>query len=383
MMLIRDEIGLPYAEERIKFLNLNLPPDGLYCVYILGVRNYLSKFSVMSEKDKQLTSFKAISISEEVVNELCAGYVFESRQDEFAVLLSLKDDYETELLRIADGIISRLQNELKLSVVIGISRAERGVENLKSLYAGARNAIKSAMLDAGKRIAIDRFGGNSEGSRRIYLKDQQKLADSLLAGNNEGAERALNHIFKETAKYEKGLARNCLFYIVASLMQSMSELQNSSESVLPDAKSVCERFFSLEKVEDMQSYLLSLCLDCCDSLNSMNKSQPKGIIRQAKKIIEEKYAENLSVNDIAKEVFLTNTYLCFLFKQETGMTINEYLIDVRIRAAKAMLDNANNKIYDVAFAVGYKSVSYFTRLFAKTTGITPSEYRGKVSFRKE
>lgn len=101
------------------------------------------------------------------------------------------------------------------------------------------------------------------------------------------------------------------------------------------------------------------------------------IVERVKDIINKKYNTNLTINSIAQEVFIAPTYLCLIFRQETGDTLNEYLTRVRIDKAKELLMDRNIKLYDVCFAVGYVDASYFTKIFKKITGMTPSDFREK------
>ena len=67
--------------------------------------------------------------------------------------------------------------------------------------------------------------------------------------------------------------------------------------------------------------------------------------------------------------------MCVLFKQETGMTMKNYINDVRIREAKRMLSDGYAKIYEISEACGYQTSQYFSRVFQKKFGVLPGEYR--------
>jgi two-component system response regulator YesN len=95
--------------------------------------------------------------------------------------------------------------------------------------------------------------------------------------------------------------------------------------------------------------------------------------------IEKNYMnENLSVKDISTCVFLSPAYMCTYFKQETGKTINQYITEYRIDKAKEFLAEKANRVSDVAGMVGYSDGNYFTKLFKKSLGMTPSEYRERL-----
>jgi len=118
-------------------------------------------------------------------------------------------------------------------------------------------------------------------------------------------------------------------------------------------------------------------------MQSLSKTHSHAIVDQVRRKIEERYKEQISISTLAEEVYLTPTYLCVLFKQTTGSTINEYLTMTRLEKAKQLLADSNIKLYDVCYEVGYLSPSYFSRLFKKYVGISPSEYRNMTLSSKE
>jgi two-component system response regulator YesN len=113
----------------------------------------------------------------------------------------------------------------------------------------------------------------------------------------------------------------------------------------------------------------------------MSTPHTNTVIKRVREIIDAQYMEQLSVTSLADSVYLTPTYLCVLFKQATGRTINEYITQVRLDKAKEYLTQTNIHLYDVCYKVGYLSPSYFSRLFKKYNGMTPGEYRESVALK--
>ena len=110
-------------------------------------------------------------------------------------------------------------------------------------------------------------------------------------------------------------------------------------------------------------------------INTRSETHSHYIIERVRDIIQTRYMEQLSIASLAEEVYLTPTYLCVVFKQETGQTVNEYLTQIRMQQAKQFLADPHIKLYDVCYKVGYLSPSYFSKLFKKITMMTPSEFR--------
>ena len=103
-------------------------------------------------------------------------------------------------------------------------------------------------------------------------------------------------------------------------------------------------------------------------------------IYRSKDYISNHYMDhNRSVKSVSENVFLSVSYLCTYFKSETGVTLNQYITDYRIRKALNLLSSTNMKIIDVSSAVGYKDSNYFAKLFKKQTGMSPKEYKKKFA----
>ena len=75
---------------------------------------------------------------------------------------------------------------------------------------------------------------------------------------------------------------------------------------------------------------------------------------------------------------MSSTYVCTLFKGETGVTLNQYITGFRMEKAKELLSDPKYRISDVSVRVGYPDGNYFGKSFKKAVGMTPSEYRDRV-----
>ena len=86
---------------------------------------------------------------------------------------------------------------------------------------------------------------------------------------------------------------------------------------------------------------------------------------------------DLSVHDIAAHVYVTPTHLCYLYKKNTGQTIGQFILRVRMQKAENMICNTAMKVSEIAHATGYANPNYFSRIFQDYFGLTPTEYREK------
>ena len=101
-------------------------------------------------------------------------------------------------------------------------------------------------------------------------------------------------------------------------------------------------------------------------------------ITRAKEFINERKGEDMSLNDVAKVVNMSTFHFCKMFKKATGLTFTEYLSLVRIAKAKNLLLNPNLRVSEIAYEVGFQSLTHFNRIFRKMVGESPSQYREKL-----
>jgi len=87
----------------------------------------------------------------------------------------------------------------------------------------------------------------------------------------------------------------------------------------------------------------------------------------------------LSLGQVAKAVNMSTFYFCKMFKKITGINFTDYLSRVRIEKAKNLLLNPNLRISEIAYEVGFQSLTHFNRVFKKITGQSPTQYRGQLA----
>ena len=98
-------------------------------------------------------------------------------------------------------------------------------------------------------------------------------------------------------------------------------------------------------------------------------------IETVKKMIAENLGTEISRDELAAAVYLNPDYLTRRFKQETGLSLSDYIIEKRVALAKRLLLKTELSIVEISEKAGFSYSSYFVRLFRKKTGITPQQYR--------
>jgi AraC-like DNA-binding protein/ligand-binding sensor protein len=102
------------------------------------------------------------------------------------------------------------------------------------------------------------------------------------------------------------------------------------------------------------------------------------IIRRAKEYIQQHQADDLSLGEVARAVNTSTFYFCKMFKKYTGINFTDYLSRVRIEKSRNLLLNPNLRVSEIAFEVGFQSLTHFNRVFKKILGQSPTEYRAQL-----
>lgn len=385
--LVCDELDdAQEAEKRSEFLNLNLSNTSYYCILILRLINYFSSFAAKSEKDKQLFSCAVLNICREISDKYyCGALCFENQQGEFVFILSCEgDNYESTLLTLVDELQKALDMALGFSTEFGISQQFSGLAGIRNAYMGAKNSInRGYKISEDITLSVDKF--TSESNRDKNMADFEKaLINALNSGNAEKVDSLLTtHVFPELSNHQEPFRRNAMIHLLMLPETAVYPGREKQKSEYSDMHTLLEEYLLCRGINEEYDFIRKKYREVSILIGDSKKSYPNIIVAQIKDIISKRYMQPVTILEIASEIYLTPTYLCVLFKHETGQTINEYLTNYRITKAKTLLHDPQLKIYHISQAVGYNSLNHFTRLFKKNVGVTPGEYRSTVISQKQ
>jgi AraC-like DNA-binding protein len=149
-------------------------------------------------------------------------------------------------------------------------------------------------------------------------------------------------------------------------------------------KAVEEAYFQT-KVFDREQYdaMLRLLATFAEHLAVVSNSieiedqetEPK-LISKAKRYIQGRYSERISLDEAAQAVNASTRHFCKVFKSATGITFTDYVARVRVEKAKHLLGNPHLRVSEIAFETGFESISQFNRSFKRITGQSPTQFRG-------
>ena len=133
-----------------------------------------------------------------------------------------------------------------------------------------------------------------------------------------------------------------------------------------------EKTSSLKQLRELESVMLR---EYCEAVRKFSLKHYSFAIRKAVEYIHLNIEQELSLDTISEAIQVSKYELSRNFKKKTGRSITDYINNQRIKEASNLLENHNLNITDIAYMVGFNDVNYFTKMFKKMRGMTPSEYR--------
>ena len=131
--------------------------------------------------------------------------------------------------------------------------------------------------------------------------------------------------------------------------------------------------YQFHTADELKEYLLMILKEVCEK-NEENENEL--LIENILVYLENHYADDITLNELAEhKYFVSVGHLSRTFKNKTGLTFSKYLTELRLKKAIEFLKNTDFDITDIATFTGYNDASYFTQIFRKSCGMTPSEYR--------
>ncbi len=162
--------------------------------------------------------------------------------------------------------------------------------------------------------------------------------------------------------------------LVLALIQTAGETGKPFQDGAGDLPELLKEYAALEPGKNLLEWLASV-IQSVLRIVRVNKKALHPLVRLTIEQVNKKFSGDLSLKILAADFNVSPAYLGQLFKEETGKFFNDYVTQIRLRAARALLLETNLKIGELICRVGIPNQSYFNRMFKKAFGVSPVEFR--------
>jgi len=269
---------------------------------------------------------------------------------------------------------ARISGMLGRSARVGVSPPHHGSGEIRAACEEGLSAMQDAYY--GSPGEIFRFVPPIAVVPRYPESSAEKVTACLLAGDIASSDSCARELLDV---YFRGRAPLAL--LDEHLRAVMSYLQERLTPVLPDPvglRTLCDGLTPVQKYgcfDRLQAEFLSIMREICIGVQKAHQRRLGRAVGRAIRYIEDNYGRDLPLEEVAKSVSLSPSYFSSSFKKETGKSFVEFVTEFRVERASELLCATNFNTSEVAYRVGFNDPKYFTRIFKRSVGVTPSEYR--------
>ncbi len=260
------------------------------------------------------------------------------------------------------------------TISIGYSMGHTGISEIKKAYEEAKRALAHKSF-VGNNALIDYVTVPKTMNSALVFpnEDIEKILEAAAQGNKAEAKHIIESFFDKIKKNPsvdieslKDVVLEMSIVILRRHFRNVEEINKTyGRRVVPS-----NELKRLENINSIENWVYDLVEKLFSSENEVDKN---GYVFKIKERLQNAYQSSVTAEEIAEELHISSYYLMHLFKEETGMTFNQYLTKVRIDKASEMIASGKYKVYEVAEAVGYKDAAYFSYIYKKVTGNSPKK----------
>ena len=379
---------LSYSEESEESLGaacaaLSLPLDS-QTRYVLLTLRLSNKWALLEEENNAggvLLDLELQNALGEYLKSRGGQVLFTRRSYEYvSILPAVGEDYADQLMSLSLGLQAELMRRFHAAAVIGLSEPFVGLKNVRLAYKEATSALLRRYIsdDGLPQVAMKKYGP-SESLHHIEEKRRPEIFAALMEGNEEKIRAVYAQVAAEMQLLpSEDEQQNGMMALLLLPKELLRDLPAEDRGQYRSHRLLTEKYLMAHDSHEQESCVLNAWLDAASTLHRDDTPRMNGLIRSVCDYIGAHYSEQLSISALADMVYLTPTYLCVLFKKNTGKTLNSYITDVRLDEACHRLSMTNIHLQDICYQVGYLSPSYFSRLFKSRFGVSPSQYRASL-----
>ncbi len=269
-------------------------------------------------------------------------------------------------------------------ITAGIGYLCDNLEQLPLSYQGAKQAVSYRVLYGNTRaISISEVEPaehaelNWEDAYSSYI---QRIMRKVRVGEQDGLEEAISQFTEWLSGEQLSMQkyRIVMMELVAELFRFTASHGLNPENVFGGNGDVYGQVLQMESAEVLDRWLRRVCANLQNDVVNERQDSTKLFVKNAEEYVKEHFADqNLSVDEVCRKLNVSAAYFSTIFKKETGKTFVRYLTDYRMEKAVNMLMTGNEKTYVIAEKVGYAEPNYFSYVFKKQFGMSPSKYKAE------
>lgn len=273
--------------------------------------------------------------------------------------------------------ISRTYTGSKWKVSIGLGSAGTGWQSIYRSYVEAR---KAAMFKTNKDTVLllewKNVKGLSSAHHILSVKEQNEMIQSIVMGDGKFVRQQINYLFKS---FEDGISlinlqelQQFFLELVVLIKWRLREMDVELEDDVEKQADYPRLIMGMHELNELTAWIRSYLTGITEKCNEIRKLPSRQSVLKVASYLENHYSEKLLLEEMANYVYMSSSHFSVLFKQHTGKSFSDYLLELRMAKARDLIKEQHS-VSEVAERVGYQDIRHFSKTFKKYYGVNPSE----------
>ncbi|MBE6884252.1 MAG: response regulator [Ruminococcaceae bacterium] len=368
-------------EERLRFYNIPLTSENLQAILLLPDRDPSAEITSEYSESLLLLSLKNTAESFFQSRNICFCSILDSGALTLIINLpALASASSAEIKNISYSLATELQSSLLtssgLAVTVGLGLIVNGYENIHSSLVQARHALDMRLfLGKDNVISLDDISDSKAFIQSALEQFKLLIREAVNLGDCTRIDHLFDDICTDIANAHS-LERVKLF--AAELLSVCVSDQIETWGKYSDGARLSAEYsdlLSAHSLPQLLDNLKQITLRIASENHLHMNDRGSQVVAMIDDILKKRYAEDLSVDSISAMIYISPSYTSRIYKKLTGNNIINQLTLIRMQKASEFLKDPQYKISDVANLTGFTNISYFSSVFRKHFGYSPTRYR--------
>lgn len=379
--MVRGNMPAENIRQKLEEYKIDILGAEKWLTAVINVENEASEETELTlHQEKELIPISVKSLLEDNLKDYCRFMAFNSAVGVTLIAAVDGERKQTSLIDLLGDICKEIKRILQVTVTIGIGYFSRELEQLPAAYQSAVDALGyREIVGTGKTIYINDMEPVSRGKLQLETRDEADLIAVVKFGTREKIEAAAKNFAArmEGARVHMRQLQVYQMSIINCLIRLMQQQDLELGAMFGTDEMYGKVIYGNMKPEEFASVITEVGCRMNEAMNRERDKTAKKVILEAKQYILDHYQDpELSVDVMCRQLHMSPAYFSTVFKRETGQTYIAYLTEVRLDKAVELLNTTDDKTYVIAQKVGYQEQNYFSYVFKKRFGISPTKFRG-------
>lgn len=330
-----------------------------------------------TQPDKHLLERWYVTVKEQIKHSI-HGWIGAMTGRQIPLIIFREDNksLRSQAVVAVRVILNHIQSFPELDCFIGIGNEYPSLDHIRLSYQEALLASVDMSLPSKHRFYSDSLNTSEFEQEQHARQLEKQVMDDVRLGNWDQVQVRIIGLIEH---YEK-----CGASVMISQQRAL-EAMWITYRMLQELGIDSERplySFQVSHYNQLRSETISMLEKMMRSAIDMKDNVKPDIVHQIKQYIMENSHADISLEMIADRVNLSPYYISKLFKEQLGLNYIDYLTECRIERAKSLMSDSELSLKEITYEIGYNDPNYFSRVFKRVYGISPTEYRKQIFHKK-